>query len=112
MTAEEQFLQNFQSELKRGALVLVTLSQLRQAQHGYQLVKTLSEAGLEVEGNTLYPLLRRLEEQGLLSSSWAITEEKPRKNYVLNPKGARMLTEMLAIWQASNHTIDQLLNEE
>ena len=68
-----------ETELRRGALVLATLSQLRSARYGYSLRQALAEQGMPIEEGTLYPLLRRLEEQGLLASDWRIEDGPPRR---------------------------------
>ena len=66
-------------ELRRGTLIMVVLSQLKNEEYGYSLISNLKENGIAIESNTLYPLLRRLENQGLLKSEWKTNEEKPRK---------------------------------
>ncbi len=98
------------TELRRGALVLAVLSQLRTAQYGYSLRQALAEQGMPIEEGTLYPLLRRLEEQGLLASDWRIEEGPPRRYYVLNPKGKRLYEELTGTWRALVATMDRLLD--
>src|SRR5215470_10280362 len=73
-------------ELRRGVLVLAVLSQLRTAQYGYSLRQALADKGMPIEEGTLYPLLRRLEDQELLASEWRIEEGPPRRYYKLNAK--------------------------
>ena len=75
-------------ELRRGMIVLAVLSQLDHEQYGYSLLKLLSDQGLEVDQGTLYPLLRRLESQGLLQSNWRLEEARPRRYYVISQEGA------------------------
>src|ERR1700735_890627 len=87
-------------DLRRGVLVLTVLSQLRTAQYGYSLRQALAEKGMPIEEGTLYPLLRRLEEQGLLASEWRIQDGPPRRYYKLNARGTRMLADLTANWQA------------
>src|ERR1700679_2735503 len=77
-------------DLRRGVLVLTVLSQLRTAQYGYSLRQALAQRGMPIEEGTLYPLLRRLEEQGLLASDWRISDGPPRRYYTLNPNGTRI----------------------
>ena len=72
-------------ELRRGILVLATLSQLHEARYGYALIDELSKRGLEIEQGTLYPLLRRLEDQGLLESEWNVEGSRPRRYYTITP---------------------------
>jgi len=98
-----------ETELRRGALVLATLSQLRSAQYGYSLRQALAEQGMPIEEGTLYPLLRRLEEQGLLDSDWRIEDGPPRRYYKLNSKGTRLLADLTANWQTLVGTMNRLL---
>lgn len=87
-------------ELRRGTVVLAALAALRRSRYGYRLIDDLTAAGVEVEGNTLYPLLRRLEGQGLLVSEWDTAEARPRKFYETTPTGRAVLDALLAEWQA------------
>ena len=98
-------------ELRRGVLVLAVLSQLRDAQYGYSLRQALAERGMPIEEGTLYPLLRRLEGQGLLASEWRIEDGPPRRYYRLNDAGEAMLAELTAIWNALTATMAGLLEE-
>lgn len=98
------------TELRRGAVVLAVLSQLRTAQYGYSLRQALAQRGMPIEEGTLYPLLRRLEEQGLLASDWRISEGPPRRYYKLNAKGTRQLAELTANWHALADTMNRLLD--
>ncbi len=75
------------AELRRGTVVLACLCLLAEPRYGYALLSTLEDAGFAVDANTLYPLLRRLEKQGLLSSEWNTDESRPRKFYVLTDNG-------------------------
>lgn len=85
-------------ELRRGILVLAVLSQLESARYGYSLIQQLSEQGLEIEEGTLYPLLRRLEKDGLLESEWEVGETRPRKYYRISPAGREVLNSLSAEW--------------
>jgi DNA-binding PadR family transcriptional regulator len=96
-------------ELRRGALVLAVLSQLRQAQYGYSLRQALASRGMSIEEGTLYPLLRRLEGQGLLASEWRIEDGPPRRYYRLNQAGKSLLAELTAIWNDLVATMGGLL---
>jgi PadR family transcriptional regulator, regulatory protein PadR len=98
------------SELRRGAVVLAVLSQLRSAQYGYSLRQALAVKGMPIEEGTLYPLLRRLEEQGLLASDWRIEDGPPRRYYKLNAKGIRQLAELTGNWQGLVATMNRLLD--
>ncbi len=97
------------SELRRGAVVLAVLSQLRSAQYGYSLRQALADQGMPVEEGTLYPLLRRLEEQGLLASDWRLDDGPPRRYYKLSPKGVRQLADLSANWKGLVATMNRLL---
>lgn len=99
-------------ELRRGTLVMLTLSQLREPAYGYALVKSLADHGIPVEANTLYPLMRRLESQGLLASTWDNGGPKPRKYYRTTPEGRTVLGEVEAQWRALCRGVDALLEAE
>ena len=87
-------------ELRRGVIVLAVLSQLGEEQYGYSLLKLLSDQGLEVDQGTLYPLLRRLESQGLLQSVWKLEEARPRRYYVISQTGRELLPRLKAEWNS------------
>jgi PadR family transcriptional regulator PadR len=96
-------------ELRRGVLVLATLSQLGEAKYGYSLMRQLSANGLEIEQGTLYPLLRRLEEQGLLASEWDVEGSRPRRYYQLSLAGAEVLESLTHEWIELIAVMDDLL---
>ncbi|MEO5565123.1 MAG: PadR family transcriptional regulator [Luteimonas sp.] len=98
-------------ELRRGVLVLAVLSQLRKRQYGYSLRQALAEGGMPVEEGTLYPLLRRLESQGLLASEWDAGTAPPRRYYRLNTEGGHALAELTAAWRAQVAAINGFLGE-
>lgn len=85
-------------ELRRGIVVLAVLSQMDTARYGYSLIQRLAEQGLDIEEGTLYPLLRRLEKQGLLESEWETGEARPRKYYRISAVGREVLTNLSAEW--------------
>lgn len=99
------------SELRRGVLVLAVLSQLRQPQYGYSLKQALADGGMPIEEGTLYPLLRRLESQGLLASHWNTEQAPPRRYYQLNEEGGRALAALSAAWREQVQVLDGLLNK-
>ncbi len=102
---------NLTSELRRGVLALAVLAQCRAPQYGYSLKQRLAEAGLEVNEGTLYPLLRRLEEQALLDSEWRLAgESRPRRYYRINAAGEGALVVLKQEWQALNHALMRLLD--
>lgn len=96
-------------EMRRGMIILAVLSQLQQEQYGYSVLKLLSDQGLEIDQGTLYPLLRRLEAQGLLESRWQLEESRPRRYYKINPEGKRVLVRLEAEWKMMTATLDHLL---
>jgi PadR family transcriptional regulator PadR len=92
-------------ELRRGCLVMAVLAQLREEQYGYTLKKELSDRGLDIDEGTLYPLLRRLESQGLLVSEWREEEKRTKRFYRLSADGKRVLKELLAEWRSINESV-------
>ena len=109
MDAREPSLSKLELELRRGALVLAVLSRLRQVQYGYSLRQALAERGMAIEEGTLYPLLRRLESQGVLESEWRIEDGPPRRYYRLNNAGEALLAELTASWNTLVGTMAGLL---
>jgi len=102
---------NLRLELRRGSLTVAVLAALRVEQYGYTLRKTLDDKGLVVEEGTLYPLLRRLESQGLLTSEWREEDKRSKRFYLLSGDGARMLDLLLAEWQAIGRSLTGILSE-
>jgi DNA-binding PadR family transcriptional regulator len=102
-------IENLMLELRRGTLVLSVLSELRQRQYGYSLKERLAQDGVEIDQGTLYPLLRRLEKQGLLDSVWQVEESRPRRYYVLSTPGQQVLETMSHEWRELVRVMGQLL---
>lgn len=96
-------------ELRRGTLILLVLSQLRENMYGYSLVKQLNDHDIPMDANTLYPLLRRLEGQGLLESRWDTAESKPRKYYKITENGLAVLEKTTAYWRNFSANVEELL---
>lgn len=96
-------------ELRRGALVLGVLTRLDREEYGYSLKKRLADKGLEIDEGTLYPLLRRLEAQGLLRSRWRVEDGRPRRYYRISPQGEQLERELAAEWKALAEVIGRLL---
>jgi DNA-binding PadR family transcriptional regulator len=109
---EDQILYNFVTELNRGTMTLCVLASLTTKQYGYSLLQRLAEKGIELEANTLYPMLRRLENQGVLVSSWDTSESRPRKFYTLSDKGKAIFTLLKEQWDTQQMRITSLLREE
>ena len=91
-------LDNLTQELRRGVVILAVLSQLDEEQYGYSLIQLLEEKGFEIDQGTLYPLLRRLEERGLLDSEWNTEGSRPRRYYQISPDGKEILTALKEEW--------------
>lgn len=109
----EEILQNMLLELRRGVLSIAVLSQLSKEEYGYSLLKALSDQGLEIDQSTLYPLLRRLEAQGLLQSEWRIVDEaRPRRYYVISAQGREVLAKLKVEWSAMAETMQKMLEGE
>ncbi len=104
-----QLVDNLIQEMRRGVVVLAILSQLQEEQYGYSVMKSLAERGLEIDQGTLYPLLRRLESQGLLESIWRIEEARPRRYYVISPEGRKILPRLQEEWSKLVKTVEPLL---
>lgn len=112
MDEKKDLLGNLILELRRGTLILSVLSQVKKPKYGYALVQSLEEKGVTIEANTLYPLLRRLEKQGLLKSEWDTGESKPRKYYNRTPQGDRIYEELKSQWNDISVNMAKLLEEE
>ncbi|HEX2590737.1 MAG TPA: helix-turn-helix transcriptional regulator [Rhizomicrobium sp.] len=98
-------------ELRRGSLVLGVLAALRVERYGYTLRTTLAEHGIEIEEGPLYPMLRRLEEQGLLTSEWREEGKRNKRFYVLSKAGAAALSVLEKEWRGMNASLERLLTE-
>src|SRR5262245_10724845 len=107
-----ELLENLRIELRSGCLVLAVLAQLRIERYGYSLRKALTEIGLEIEENTLYPMLRRLEKQGLLVSEWRKEDEREKRFYRLSPEGKRILTDLFHEWDSIDAAIRKIRQQE
>ncbi len=107
-----EILENLKLELRRGCLIVAVLAQLRVEQYGYTLRKALADDGLAIDEGTLYPLLRRLETQGLLVSQWREEEKRNKRFYRLSPGGEQILSQLLEEWQNINTSLGKILHEE
>ena len=106
----DQF-ESLRLELRRGCLVMAVLAQLRREHYGYTLRKALADDGLAIDEGTLYPLLRRLESQGLLVSQWREEDKRNKRFYRLSPLGEQILKQLLDEWQSINASLDRILQE-
>jgi PadR family transcriptional regulator PadR len=109
MTLPESTFENLRLELRRGCLTLAVLVQLRREHYGYTLRKDLTEHGLMIDESTLYPLLRRLESQGLLVSEWREEDKRNKRFYRISSDGEQLLGQLLKEWQAINSSISSIL---
>ena len=112
MGEEKDLLATLLLELRRGTLTISVLSQLKKPAYGYALVQNLEEKGITVDPNTLYPLLRRLESQGLLESRWETGGAKPRKYYQRTEYGTRLYEQLKSYWRTLSAGMEHLIGEE
>ena len=106
-----EILENLRSELRRGSLIVAVLAELRQEQYGYTLRKSLEENGISMDEGTLYPLLRRLESQGLLASEWREQDKRNKRFYRLSPQGELILTQLLLDWENLSQSLKAILQQ-
>jgi PadR family transcriptional regulator PadR len=104
-----EVLENLRLELRRGCLILAVLAELRIERYGYTLRKALADQGLEIDEGTLYPLLRRLESQGLLVSEWREEERRNKRFYRLSGDGKQVLKQLTAEWKTINESLNTIL---
>jgi PadR family transcriptional regulator PadR len=102
---------NFETEMNRGFLQILVLALLDKDMYGYAMVRTIRDLGYEVEENTLYPLLRRLEKNGWIKSKWDVGEDRPRKFYGITDAGRSLRAELLGIWRKQDQILKQLTEE-
>ena len=106
-----ELFENLRLELRRGCLVVAVLANLRTEHYGYTLRKALVDQGIDIDEGTLYPLLRRLESQGLLVSQWREEDKRKKRFYKLSPDGKLILRQLLAEWRRINTSLDRILEE-
>ena len=112
MESIEDLMSSLITELKRGTLILSVLSQLNEPEYGYSLVQKLEQKSIPIEAGTLYPLLRRLEKQKLLTSEWDTTESRPRKFYLLSEEGKEVYRRLKIEWITMSKKLEQVLGED
>jgi PadR family transcriptional regulator PadR len=110
-TENISLLENLRLELRRGCLVLAVLAELRNEQYGYTLRKGLSDRGMVIDEGTLYPLLRRLESQGLLVSEWREEDKRNKRFYRISRDGKVVLKQLLVEWETIGLSLDEILKE-
>ncbi len=101
----------FESEMNRGFLQVLVLVLLERSMYGYMMLKHLERIGYRVEENTLYPLLRRLEKKELIQSEWDVSQDRPKKFYIISKKGQDVRRELLKIWKDQNDILNHLFEE-
>ena len=106
-----EIFENLRLELRRGSLTLAVLAHLQSEHYGYTRRKALTDQGLDIDEGTLYPLLRRLESQGLLVSQWREQNKRNKRFYRLSPDGRRTLKQLLDEWHGLNTSLDRILEE-
>ena len=111
MPDQPELFETLRMELRRGSVILAVLAALRAEQYGYTLRKALAEHGMAIDEGTLYPLLRRLESQGLLASEWRETDKRNKRFYRLSAAGEDILAELIAEWQSIGNSLDGILKE-
>lgn len=107
----DDVLRNLINELRRGTHVIAALANLKTPQYGYSLLKKLESKNIIIEASTLYPLLRRLETQGLLTYVWDTSETRPRKYYQISDVGNHILNELIKTWKIINKEMVDIFNE-
>lgn len=114
MHAEEHtdIVDKLRLELRRGALPLAVLAQLRHEHYGYSLRRELNEQGLDIDEGTLYPLVRRLEKQGLLHSEWRHDDSREKRYYRISALGEQVLELLTGEWQALNASVERIVEEQ
>jgi PadR family transcriptional regulator PadR len=109
--SENGMFDSLRLELRRGCLIVAVLAQLREEHYGYTLRKALADEGLAIEESTLYPLLRRLETQGLLKSEWREEDKRNKRFYRLSAEGEAILAQLLAEWNGINESLHKILKD-
>lgn len=107
----ENLFEQLRLELRRGCLIMAVLGQLHAEHYGYTLRKALAAHGLDIDEGTLYPLLRRLETQGLLSSEWREEDKRNKRFYQLSPYGRKILKQLVVEWETINASLNQILKK-
>lgn len=108
-TTKVDLFENLRLELRRGCLIVAVLAQLRDERYGYALRKALADQGMAIDENTLYPLLRRLEAQGLLASQWREEDKRNKRFYRLSPDGERILGQLLTEWRDIDDSLTRIV---
>lgn len=100
---------NLETEMNRGFLQILVLAALEQKMYGYKMLRFLEQIGYTVEENTLYPILRRLEKNGVIKSEWDVSGDRPKKFYLITPMGRTMRKKALSIWGKQNDILKKIM---
>jgi len=111
MPNDADIFETLRQELRRGSLIMAVLGQLRAEHYGYTLRKALADAGVEIDEGALYPMLRRLEAQGLLASEWRLEERRNKRFYRLSAEGEAVLGRLVEEWTRLNASVDAILGK-
>jgi DNA-binding PadR family transcriptional regulator len=111
MPLDPNAFENLRQELRRGCLIAAVLAELRSERYGYTLRKALADQGVEIDEGALYPMLRRLESQGLLTSEWREEERRNKRFYRLSPDGERILAQLIEEWRALDASLQRILGD-
>jgi PadR family transcriptional regulator PadR len=103
----DQEFKSFETEMNRGFLQVLVLAVLERSMYGYGMVKYLVQIGYAVEENTLYPLLRRLEKNGWIASQWDVSEDRPKKFYIVTDQGRKVREQALMVWAGQNEILER-----
>jgi DNA-binding PadR family transcriptional regulator len=109
MNEQDKKYENAVLEIRRGTLLICVLSQLKSPHYGYELIQLLANGGIEIDQNTLYPLLRRLEEQNILTSDWSVEGSRPRKYYSISDEGTELLARLSEEWNKISKSVSEML---
>jgi DNA-binding PadR family transcriptional regulator len=109
MPIDADIFETLRQELRRGTLILAVLAQLKVERYGYSLRQALAQVGLEIDEGALYPMLRRLESQGLLTSEWREEDKRKKRFYRLSSEGEAVLARLSAEWRTMNDTLQNLI---
>jgi DNA-binding PadR family transcriptional regulator len=111
MTNKEPDIGSLETEMNRGFLHILVLALLERNMYGYAMVRHIESLGYKVEENTLYPLLRRLEKNGWITSKWDLTEDRPRKFYSVTAEGRALRAGLLEVWKTQNRILEEIRKE-
>jgi PadR family transcriptional regulator, regulatory protein PadR len=107
----DDIFERFETEVKRGVMQVAVMCLLEKERYGYDIIRSLKEAGLGIEEGTLYPILRRLEDERILSSRWVTEGPRPRKYYKITDYGREIRGKLLGSLKSIGDALDKLIIE-